>query len=326
MKTSQRDQAVLYILQYLRENSYEDRGVSAASILDYLSSKGIETDRRTVYSELKVLEQAGYPVHLVHKNNSYLYHIDHPFSMSDAFILMDAVQHNSILSHQAKEDLTRRLSLFLPALQRESMPALSSAPLLSNNENVPEALNILLKAIVEVRKVAFLYFDFTPDKKKAYRREGRPYILQPISVVSDQGRYYCIFWSEKHENFANYRIDKMDHIHLNEPCGSVPTFDADAYMRNSFNMYRGRTRTITLRIDNSLASIVFDTFGTDIMITACSRNFFTAIIHRPLVPTLYAWLFEFCDKLTVIEPADLKLQLKEKAQEMLKKLQDTEES
>ena len=180
MKTSQRDQAVLHILQYLRENSYEDRGVSAASILDYLSSKGIETDRRTVYSELKVLEQAGYPVHLVHKNNSYLYHIDHPFSMSDAFILMDAVQHNSILSHQAKEDLTRRLSLFLPALQRESMPALSSAPLLSNNENVPEALNILLKAIVEVRKVAFLYFDFTPDKKKSYRREGRPYILQPM--------------------------------------------------------------------------------------------------------------------------------------------------
>lgn len=325
MKASDRDRTVLYILQYLNENSFAESGVTAASILAYLAEKGIETDRRTIYNEIKVLKDAGYPVHLVHKSHSYTYHIDHPFSLSDTFILMDAVQHNSILSDDAKDELTVKLSRFLPALQRRNLPEPVKSPLLSSNENVPASLELLLKAILSQRMVSFLYFDFTPSHTKAYRREGKPYVLQPVSLVSDRGRYYCIFWSQKHQNFANYRIDKMDRIRLGDVCETVPFFDGEHYMRTNFNMYRGEARSITLKIDNRLASEVFDTFGDDILITSVSRSTFTAIIHRPIVPTLTAWLFQFCDKVTVIEPADLKEEMRSKAKILLENLQNPKE-
>ena len=313
MKTSDRDKAVLLILQYLQKNTWPDHGVSAASILAYLSENGIETDRRTVYTEINTLKACGYPIHMIHKNRSYTYMIERPFSLSETFLLMDAIYHSAILSSARKEDLAARLSTFLAEGQRQNMPVLARTDLLSGNEHVPEAIDLLLEAIMHNRMVSFSYFDFTPAKKKAYRRGGRPYVLQPVSILSSQNRYYCVFYSFHHEGFANYRIDKMDHLALKEEGKPVPPFDPDSYMKKNFNMYRGDDRAITMIVDNDLASVFFDTFGMDVLIEEVNEKTFTALIRRPLVPTLEGWVFQFCDKVRVTEPAELRQKLEQRA-------------
>jgi predicted DNA-binding transcriptional regulator YafY len=320
MKTSQRDQAAVAILQYLQENTTSDQGVSAASILADLSEKGIETDRRTVYNEIHVLQKAGYPIRLIHQGHSYTYAIDHAFTLGETFLLNDAIFHSAILSETEKQHLSDKLNTLLPSSQRLRLPQPVSSPLLSGNEAVPETIDLLLHAIHENRMVSFTYFDLNPKKQKVYRRQGNPYLLQPVSIISSQNRYYCIFYSAKHEHFANYRIDKIDGIRMEGEGQETPRFDPDAYMKQNFNMYSGDARAITMEVDNSLASVFFDTFGMDVLIEQISQNSFTALIRKPVVPTIEAWFFQFCDKVTVTGPEELKEDLRSKAEIILHKL------
>ena len=46
---------------------------------------------------------------------------------------------------------------------------------------------------------------------------------------------------------------------------SFTNFDLAAYSRKTFGMYGGPDRKLTLEVENHLAGIILDRFGTDVM-------------------------------------------------------------
>lgn len=306
MTPKDRSYAALLVLQYLQSESSEEHGAGTGDIAAMLEEHGISCDRRTIYSLLSSLKKAGYDVRMQHRSRSYTYYLANSISSAEAFILLDTIRASQALSAESKNSLTEKLMNLLSREDKALLPAELTAEQDSGENHLLPQISVLLKAVHRSRMVSFLYFDYTAAGKKTYRHDGTPYRLQPIRVLSRNGRYYCIFWSELRGHPLNFRIDKMENtVILDEACDPVQ-FDLDGYMQKTFHMYTGALETVTAVFRNDMSSILFDTFEKEnIMINRTDEECFTASIRTAVTPTLVSWFLQFYDRVTVVRPQTL---------------------
>ena len=58
-----------------------------------------------------------------------------------------------------------------------------------------------------------------------------------------------------------------------------------------------------------MASIILDEFGSHMIISEVKDNSFTVSLKTAITPTLLSWLMLFYDRITVIQPIELKEKL-----------------
>lgn len=299
----------LMLREILLKYSDEEHVLGMPEIRAYLLDLGIEADRRTVYKAIRVLNDHGHEIAYTSRNGKQGYMIRHPFTQAEAFFLCDAVQTSSALSANTAEAFTAKIAGMLSEQERKALPPAAAVTSRTDSDQMLKTIQILLKAIAGMNPVEFRYYDLSVTKKKQYRRNNKTYHLVPYALVSNAGRYYCVFYSEEHQSFANYRIDKMDMIHVLETKADPVYFSLKDHIRSSFNMYHGEPETITVDFDLNLANVVFDEFGRDIIISKVGEQRFTASIRTAVTPTLVSWLLQFYDRMEVKRPESLKDQL-----------------
>ncbi len=303
---SDQKSAVILILQALQKYSGPEAPVSMKEIQEYCLENGKKLDRRTISRNMEEMKNAGIGIHQIRFHEKQGYVIDHHFSASEAFILINAINENAALDRKTSSILIGKVASLLSEKQAESLPPFPQENK-SENTEVLRILTLFLKAVHDHSYVEFLYYDLDIARKRKYRHEGKPYKLVPFALVSQEGRYYVVFYSDKHENFANYRIDKMDQVKITrEKLMKQVVFDLDSHMRTSFKMYHGDAQTVTAKFRLDMSSIVFDTFSTDILISDSDAQSFTASIRTAVTPTLKSWFLQFYDRAEVIAPLSLK--------------------
>ncbi len=312
MKPGDSISRTLVIYDILRSRSDRNHILSMNELLDELDLEGISADRRTAYNALHALQDNGYDIRYTRTPKQGWY-LEHTFTPAETLILSDAVRNAPSLSVAHTEVLLEKLMHELSDWQRDALKDTRANVQKTDNEEVPDSLDILQRAAAENRTVSFLYYDITPEREKKYRREGRPYILDPYAIVSGNDRFYCIARSREHSTFSAYRIDKMEKVTFTGDLFDPLPFDTDSWLRSSFDMYAGDPQTITCDFDISLASIVFDRFGTDIIISRIGDDTFRASIRTALTPTLLSWILMFSDRIRVLHPKELIDQLLETA-------------
>ena len=109
--------------------------------------------------------------------------------------------------------------------------------------------------------------------------------------------------------FTNYRIDKMETIRLIEQTVETIAFNLDDHLQTSMKMYAGKAETITVKCTTDMASIIQDEFGSHMIISEVKDNSFTVSLKTAITPTLLSWLLLFYNRVTVIQPAELKEKL-----------------
>ena len=109
---------------------------------------------------------------------------------------------------------------------------------------------------------------FSSAASDVYKRQGERYIETPVQLVYAEGYYYLVVFNEKHDDFANYRVDRMDRIEvLDEPAlknERIATFDARELESRAFGMYSGDPVAATLLVDEEVMGAVIDRFGKDV--------------------------------------------------------------
>ena len=276
-------------------------------------------DRRSVYRAIKALNDNGRTVLYERKNNVRGYRIIHPLTSSEALICLNAIHDSPGLSQKETESLTAGIRAMLSRYDDAMIADFSTNPVKTDNENVVANIHILLQAISDNTIIEFSYYDISVTKQKQYRKKNQRYHLAPYAIVSSGGRYYCIFHDEKHQSFANYRIDKMDRL-VNTGISFDPVpFNLESHLNASFQMYHGVMESVTLKIDLELASIVFDQFGRDIIISEVEDTSFTATIRTAVTPTLISWILMFEKHITVLRPNSLIEEITELAGAIQKK-------
>lgn len=293
------------LLDILQESSDESHLLDINDLASLLAHRGIKAERKAIYRSLEAIRASGRTIHMVRSRSAVGYYMDHAFNMAEALLLCENLEANVSISREETQDIQRKIGSLLSKDEQNSISILVP-PVGKNPESgVLETMQLLMKAIQENRCVDFYYYDLTINQKKNYRKQKTLYHLLPSAIASDRNRMYCVFWSDKYQGFANYRIDRMDEARICEDVHDPVHFDAESWMRSAFSMYAGEPDTIVITFDLSLAPAVYDQFGKDVIITQADDKTFTAAIRTAVTPTLTAWLMQFISRVTVEKPQSL---------------------
>lgn len=209
-------------------------------------------------------------------------------------------------------------------IAREAPTALYSNQLFYN-------IGLLDEAIQARRKVKFHYKGFGLDKKSNYRldKEGNPkeYVLSPYEMVAKNGQYYLICGDDKHDDLANYRVDRIADVEItDERVRPLKDFgsraDMDRYMREHIFMYAGKGVRSKFRIRRRMIADVVDTFGDRFQVSdvdADEINGWMTVTATVNADALVVYAQSFAPDVIVLEPREVVDRIRENLSQALEK-------
>ena len=140
------------------------------------------------------------------------------------------------------------------------------------------------------------------------KHNGYWYHVSPYALLWQGDRYYLVGWSEKHNDVAHFRVDRMGKPeilpHLRHP---VPDdLDLQGISEKMVAMYKGPERSVTLRCRPHLLDNVIDQFGEHLKISRIRDHSIDVTVNVRLAPTFYGWLFTYVGEMTVVAPDDIR--------------------
>ncbi len=296
---------LLYLKDYLCQNTDEAHPASLQTLIEHLNNLGIRAERKSLYSDLSALNLYGLDIRYKRGLQEGYYLAKREFELSELKFLVDAVLSSRFLSPKHSAELIRKLasqsSIHESALLRREI--VLAGRIKSESEENLSAVDVIHEAIALDRTIRFRYFDWGIDLKKHFR--DRVYEASPYALLWDDENYYMVAHSDRH-GLTHYRVDKMEEIFLTETPRTVTeetiAFDPGEYSREMFGMFRGERINVKLRFENRLAGVVVDRFGKDILMTPQGEDHFTFQTKIALSPNFYAWLCRFGGRATIVYP------------------------
>ncbi|MBR6825715.1 MAG: WYL domain-containing protein [Oscillospiraceae bacterium] len=296
---------LLYLKDYLCQNTDESHPATMKELLEHLENLGIKAERKSLYSDLAALNLYGLEIEYCRGKQEGYYVKKRQFELSELKFLVDAVLSSRFLSPKHSAELIRKLaaqsSIHEAALLRREI--VLAGRIKSESEENLSAVDVIHEAIALNRKIHFRYFDWGVDLKKHFRKGV--YEASPYALIWDDENYYMVAHSARH-GLTHYRVDKMEEIFLAEEPRTVTEetvdFDPGLYSKEMFGMFRGERINVKLRFENSLAGVVVDRFGKDILMTPQAEGYFTFQAKIALSPNFFAWLCRFAGRATIIYP------------------------
>ncbi len=313
---------VLCLYQIFLEKTDASHVISLASLIDELEERGIHAERKTIYKYMQALNDYGFKIHHVRRGKPHFYYMEHPYTLSEAVVLIDHISSSPAFSSKETDLLTNKIKSQLSTYQAEHFPHTYYTTSKTDNDAFLENIETLLPAIASCTAVEFQYYDLTIDKKRKYRKNDKIYHLTPYAIVSSQGKYYAVFYDEKHENFSNYRLDKIDHIRITDEKSEPIPFSLEEHMKTSMQMYHGKPATVSIEFDTSMANPVLEQFGDNLIISKRTDTTFVANIKTTLSPTLTSWLIQYHNRLHILRPQSLRKEMRTIALELLEQYKE----
>ena len=316
---------LLYIKQYLEKYSDEDNLVKADELLEMLSEKGIDCERKSIYSDISALKNYGVDI----SNDKRGYRIlARDFELPELRLLMDAVQAANFISAKKSKEL---ISKICNLCSKHQAKILEKQVYIDNrnkctNEEIYYNIDLINKAILQKKKISFTYIKRVIDEEnKEIVREEKELTVSPYALIWSNDHYYLVSNNSKYDNLMHTRIDRMKKVEITSessrdfsevsPYGKF--FDSADYSGKLFNMFSGDTRKLVLRCKDSILEEMIDRFGDECKIrksVADKQEQFTLETKCVYSEGLVSWLMQFGDKVQVISPESLRDDIVEKAE------------
>lgn len=180
-------------------------------------------------------------------------------------------------------------------------------------------------AIGKTRKIRVTYGEYVLRKKDG---EWRPVLrrrtsagvleMEPYALMWSNGYYYLV---AKDRGMMNLRVDRIIDVEiLDEKFEPDRSFDPYEYRDKSPVMYPGQARYVTLRCPAGMVNTLLDVFGKNIRFGEPADGRVRVQIHAaPAGIKLFA--LQYADKVEVLEPAELRDEIRNALREALKSYQ-----
>ena len=206
---------MLKIVEYLTQESSEEKPATTADIIGMLEESGISCDRRTLYKNMNVLREEGYNIITTKVGHQNAYYMpDRSFSNSELKMLIDAVMAAKSITKKQSDELIDKLANLARTKRkevlRENIVCFNSCK--HSNEDVFDNIDKITKAIRKSRGLVFSYFQFDVNKNHIYKHGNKKYKEDSIGLIYNDGNYYMISYNNKHKGTATYRVDHMEEI------------------------------------------------------------------------------------------------------------------
>ena len=308
---------IVKLLDILRGESDENHPITTNKLIYKLQEAGIDVERKTLYDDIKMLNEWGYEILTEKKGHANCYYIaDRYFDLPELKILLDAVQSASFITPRKTKALVEKIANQAGSYKAELMKKniIYYDNLKHTNERIYYNIDAINEGILQHKKVSFIYFDYDINGKRVYRKRGARYTVNPIVLTFSDDNYYLTSSSDNHDDLANYRLDKMDSVMMeNKPAENVDVenlFGFNREPRRAFSMYMGKEERVKIVAKNELVGAIMDRFGEKIKMTKIDEESFCINVAVQISPTFFAWCFTFGNKLKVTEPEHIVEQMK----------------
>ncbi|MBQ8859863.1 MAG: WYL domain-containing protein [Ruminococcus sp.] len=318
-KNPKQKQKLLYILKYLIEKTDENNGVTVSDIIAYLDAFDIKAERKSIYDDLKTLQDFGIDI-CSNKSKTVEYYVaSRDFELSELKLLVDAVQSAKFITHKKSNVLIKKLENLTSEFEAKELQrqVFVSNRVKTMNEKIYYNIDSLHEAMNSGNKISFFYYqwEITGDNaqkvSKRRRNNGERYVVSPWALSWDDENYYLIAYDDKAEKIKHYRVDKMESVevlHKEKRDGKklFSKFDMAVYSKQIFGMFGGNLTDVKIRFDNSLVGVVVDKFSKNVFISVNDDGTFDMSTKVMLSPNFYGWLFALKDKAKIISPVSAK--------------------
>ena len=299
---------ILYVKRFLEEQTDEAHQAAISDIIAYLAGEGIAATRKTVAQDITLLIEAGVDVVCnISKPNKYFIG-DRHFEAPELKLLIDAAQASKFLTNKRSGRLIGKLLALASSHQAADYKdgLYFDRQIKPKNENAYVTADLLLTAIGTRKRVRFMYYEYTPDKKKTYKHNRRVYEFSPWAFVWNNDSYYITGHSEIHGKAIQFRVDRIAAPKLTDT-DAVPKpvgFDPAVFVKSVFSMYDGPMLDVTLKCENTLMKTIVDRFGEDVHTEIAGVNHFYAKVSVLASKTFYGWLFGMDGAIEITAPAE----------------------
>ena len=306
MKLSNQKLKLMYLAKILMEQTDEEHTITVPQMIDELSKLGISAERKSIYDDLEYLQLFGLDICSNKTRTTNYYVASREFELPELKLLVDSVQASKFITGKKSMELISKIEKLT---SHENAKKLQRQVFITNrvktvNEHIYYNVDKIHEAIAANKQITFKYYNLDINKKKVYRKEGGLYTESPVALTWDDENYYLITYKAKYDNYAHYRVDKMEGIELVEADRilSDEPFDLSSYSKSMFGMYSGEETDVSIEFDNSLVGVVFDRFGTDISIIQKGDERFTCRVKVAVSPHFLSWIMNFGKKAKIIAP------------------------
>ena len=321
---------LLYIKDYLEKLSDEENPVSVEQIMDMLSEKGINCERKSVYSDVKTLKEYGVDICAARFPKTGYSILSRDFELPELRLLIDAVQAANFITQKKSKELIKKIGTLCSENQRSLIEGqvYIDNRLKCTNEEIYYNIDILNRAIQKKKQVSFIYQKrVMAENEGSYTVYEREHCVSPYALIWSNDHYYLVANNDKYDNLMHTRIDRMKKVEITDfPARDFSEvspykhfFDSADYSGKIFNMFSGDTQRLELCCDNSILEEILDRFGSEAVLKKSQREgYFTLSAKCVISGGLVSWIMQFGPKIEVISPKNLREDVRDKAEEIVK--------
>lgn len=306
MKLSHQKLKLFYLMKILLEKTDEEHTITVPEMIAELGKLGISAERKSVYDDLEYLKLFGLDV-CSRKTRTHDYFIgSREFELPELKLLVDSVQSSKFITHKKSMELISKIEKLTSEANAKKLhrQVFVTNRVKTVNETIYYNVDKIHDAIAANKQITFKYYDLDVNRKKVYRKNGDRYIESPVALTWDDENYYLITYKEKYDDYAHYRVDKMESIEITEEDRvlSEEPFDLSAYSKTTFAMFGGEETEVSIKFENDLVGVVFDRFGTDVRIVKADEDHFICTVKVAVSPHFLSWIVSFGRRAKIMSP------------------------
>lgn len=288
---------LLYLTKIFREQTDEEHMLTIAEIIKKLSAYDFSADRKTLYTDFEELRHFGLDIISQQIGRQHYYYLGaREFELPELKLLVDSVQSAKFITAQKSQKLIKKLEGLVSKYEATQLQrqVYITGRVKTMNESIYYNVDKLHAALSADAQIQFQYYQWNVKKEMELRRGGKLYQVSPWGLMWDDEYYYLVAYDAETDKIKHYRVDKMLRIQITDQKragkGRYQSFNLPDYTKRIFGMFSGEETKVTLEADNSMAGVLIDRFGKDIMLIPQDGGRFRATVDVAISDQFLGWI------------------------------------
>ena len=315
-RSSNQGVKLLYIRDYLRKYTDKEHPKSAADIKEFLASKGIKADRKTIYNDILRL-QMDFQEPIEYNKQKWGYYITQPqFTAKELRMLVDCVQLSSLITKEESCDLVEKILGLGTVYSKENLEKNTRK---RTDINKPESsvfqnIETINEAISHRKKIRFRFVFPTLERDTSNNSVSDELIIvNPKYIRSVNGYYYLVVSpDERHDHNYGVSIDRMADIKiLSLDIENLPAreFSSEVYRsplveREEYTFDPNREYAVTILFHKADIKKVKRRFGNEIVLIPYDDDNMMLTIHTQLSFSFFRTILDFGEHAKILSPKE----------------------
>ena len=323
-KGSNQKLKIVYLIKILTEKTDEQHSITMNEIISELKAYGVNAERKSLYNDIENLRQYGLDiVGEQHDRTYYYYLVSRQFELAELKLLVDSVQSAKFITERKTNQLIKKIEGLASKYQASQLQhqVYVSQRVKTTNEKIYYNVDKIHTAIDRNSMISFQYFQWNVKKEMELRHGGAWYHISPWGLSWDDENYYMIGYDTEAQLIKHYRVDKMLHIRMSDESREgkehFKKLDMADYAKKSFGMFRGKETSVKMLVNNSLAGVIIDRFGKDVMMIPEDEDHFRVNVDVHVSKQFLGWVFSLGEAVKIIGPDEVVEQMRGEARRLM---------